>query len=266
MDEGEERKEDIAEAADLRHNDLDEAPAAFLALPAVEPISVYRRGHPLPQDLRARAMLLLQQGLTKQAVAKRLCLSRSTLLRYQKASEKQHRTVPLVKPRGGYRAAVALLNRQQILQMGEMLLRQPKMTIRELKQRAVDTAILDPDKVPSDTTIWRAIKKLDLDFSKASYIDPKGAKQYAVQRENDGVDAVRGEEQEEKQGHVPNIPGPAQNAQASGRAMNTDEADLIAAERKAFRFIQKQGIDGQLNPQHLIFMDETNSRAFDQAH
>ena len=124
-------------------------------------------------------MLLLQQGLTKQAVAKRLCLSRSTLLRYQKASELQHKAVPLVKPRGGYRAAVALLNRQQILQLGEMLLRQPKLTIRELKQRAVDAAILDPDKVPSDTTIWRAIKKLDLDFSKASYIDPKGAKNTA---------------------------------------------------------------------------------------
>ena len=130
-------------------------------------------------------MLLLQQGIPKQTIAKRLCLSRSTLLRYQKASTLQVKAVPTVKPRGGYRAAVTLLNRQQILQLGEMLLSRPKLTIRELKQQAVDAAILNPDKVPSDTTIWRAVEKLDLDFSKVSYIDPKGAKQYAAEQNAD---------------------------------------------------------------------------------
>ena len=257
----EQRKENAVEAEFL---DDDVAPAPIIAIPALEPITVYRRGHPLPHDLRARAMLLLQQGIPKQAIAKRLCISRSTLLRYQKASELQVKAVPIVKPRGGYRSAVALLNREQILQLGEMLLRQPKLTIRELKQRAVDAAILDPDKVPSDTTIWRAIKKLDLDFSTASYIDPKGAKQYAAVPQEVNVNANRGEE--EKQGNPPEIPGPARNAEASARMMNIEEAYLIAAERKAFRFVQKQGFDGQLDPRHLIFMDETNGRAFDQAH
>lgn len=175
MDENEERKEGIAEARDGSQGEAqpEEALVVVDANLGIEPITVYRRGHPLPHDLRARAMMLLRQGLSKQAVAKRLCLSRSTLLRYQKASEMQNKPVPLVKPRGGYRASVALLNRQQILQLGEMLLGQPKLTIRELKQRAVDAAILDSEKVPSDTTVWRAIKKLDLDFSKASYIDPR---------------------------------------------------------------------------------------------
>ncbi len=261
MDDVEDRKENNEEIVDL-DAEISAAPAANHANVAFDPITVYRRGHPLPHDLRARAMLLLQQGISKQTVAKRLCLSRSTLLRYQKASEIQQKAVPVVNPRGGYRAAVALLNREQILQLGQMLLRQPKLTIRELKQRAVEAAILDPDKVPSDTTVWRAIKKLDLDFSKASYIDPKGAKDYHVERAVNDAD----EREEKKQDNDPNSPNPEPAAVALVHAASTEEADLIAAERKAFRFIQKQGLDGQLNPLHLIFMDETNGRAFDQAH
>jgi hypothetical protein len=67
-----------------------------------------------------------------------------------------------------------------VLKLGELLLQHPKLTIRELKQLAVDSAILDPEKVPSDTTIWRAIRKLNLDFSKVVYVDPKGLKAYPV--------------------------------------------------------------------------------------
>jgi len=250
----------------ISHHEADGVVVAIEANALFEPITVYRRGHPLPHDLRARAMLLLQQGIPKQTIAQRLCISRSTLLRYQKDSALQAKAVPIVKSRGGYRAAVALLNRQQILQLGEMLLKQPKLTIRELKQQAVDAAILNPDKVPSDTTIWRALKKLDLNFSKVSYIDPKGAKQYPAQQSADDANAHANNDEEEKQGNPPEIPGPARNAGAPARVMNVEEADLIAAERQAFRFVQKQGLDGQLNPLHLIFMDETNERAFDQAH
>jgi hypothetical protein len=94
---------------DLAH--IPAAPAGNRANVAFDPITVYRRGHPLPHDLRARAMMLLQQGLPKQTVARRLCISRSTLLRNQKASRKQQKAVPVVNPRGGYRTSVALLNR-----------------------------------------------------------------------------------------------------------------------------------------------------------
>ena len=231
-------------------------PGVANIIPAPEPIEVYRRGHPLPQDLRARVMLYLQQGLRKQTIASRLCISRSTVLRYQQAAAEQNNTVPQVRPRNGYRSSVALLNREQILKLGEMLLQQPKLTIRELKQLAVETRVLDPEKVPSDTTIWRGIRKLNLDFSKASYADPKGLKQQAAnERKGD----------EEK---LPDraLPDQAQPAMESARVVNSEEADLIAAERKAFKFVQKQGVDGQLSPRNLIFMDETNTRAFDQAH
>src|ERR1700738_5310307 len=82
-----------------------------------EAINIYRRGRPLPQELRARVMLYLQQGLTKQSIASRLAVSRSTVLRYQKAASDQGNAIPNVKPRGGYRSAVALLNREQVLKL-----------------------------------------------------------------------------------------------------------------------------------------------------
>jgi hypothetical protein len=107
------------------------------------------------------------------------------------------------------------------------------------------------------------VKKLDLDFSKVSYIDPKGAKQYPAEQNAD--DANANNEEEKKQENPLEIPGPARNAGAPAR-VNIEEADLITAERQAFRFVQKQGLAGQLNPLHLIFMDEANERASDQAH
>jgi transcriptional regulator with XRE-family HTH domain len=159
----EHRAESIEDAAianrDVQHR-LNVVPEIDGVIPVPEPIEIYRRGHPLPQDLRARVMLYLQQGLSKQTIANRLCISRSTVSRYQKAAAEQNKAVPNVRPWGGYRSSAALLNRQQILQLGEMLLRQPKLTIRELKQFAVDAAVLGPDKVPSDTTIWNSKAEL----------------------------------------------------------------------------------------------------------
>lgn len=251
------RNDDEHKAAEDDQLDADAAmPAA--PQPALEPISIYRRGHPLPHDLRARVMLYLQQGMSKQAIANRLSISRSSVLRYHKASLVQSQAVPTVQPRGGYRSTIALLDRQQVLQLGELLLQKPKLTIRELKQLAVNLAILHPEQVPSDTTVWRAIRKLNLDFSKAVYVDPKGSKAYPSEHKDDHI------EQEEKKSDLQPEASPARASNA--RANNLEEGDLIAAERRAFRFIQKQGTDGQLNPADLIFMDKTNSRAFDQAH
>jgi transposase len=226
--------------------------------PRLESINIYRRGHPLPHDLRARVMLYLQEGMSKQAIANRLSISRSSVLRYHKASLVQSQAVPTVRPRGGYRSALALLDREQVLKLGELLLRQPKLTIRELKQLAVDLAILNPEQVPSDTTVWRAVRKLNLDFSKVVYVDPKGSKAYPLEHNDDHSEQE--EKKSEPQAQAP--PARISNAQAN----NIEEGDLIAAERRAFRFIQKQGTDGQLNTANLMFMDETNSRALDQAH
>jgi transposase len=221
----------------------------------VQPIRIYRRGHPLPYDLRARVMLYLQQGLAKQTIAQRLSISRSTVLRYEKAAVAQSVPIPGVQNRGGFRSAIAMLNRQQILKLGEMLLQHPKLTIRELKQLAVDAAVLDPEKVPSDTTVWRAIHKLNLDFSKVVYVDPKGSKQYLSRLQRETQDAENQEEEKKNDHGGAQLPAQA----ASAPAHKTEEGDLISDERRAFRFVQKQGLDGQLNPTNLIFMDETNS-------
>ena len=57
MSEGEEHKGDAIEAEAMSLRESDDAVAAIDGNAVFEPITVYRRGHPLPHDLRARAML-----------------------------------------------------------------------------------------------------------------------------------------------------------------------------------------------------------------
>ncbi len=230
--------------ADAAAESLHLAIEAYQVVAAVaSPIQIYRRGHPLAADLRSRVMLYVQQGLTAKAVAESLLISVRTVSRYKNLALTQNLSVPLVQPRGGFRKSIALLNRQQILALGELLLKNPKLTIRELKQLAAQQEIIDSNKVPSDTSIWRAIKKLNIDWKKASYSDPKGVLRRAAS-ERDGV--------------------------AELDAMPADIMDpgakAIMEERAAFRYIQRQGFDGQLNPYKLWFMDESNFRMFDQQH
>jgi len=210
---------------------------------APTPIQVYRRGHPLAVDLRSRVMLYLQQGLSATAVAHRLEISVRTVSRYKRQAIAQKLAVPMVRPRGGFRKSIALLNRQQILALGELLMKGPKLTIRELKQLAVQREIIKFDNVPSNTTIWRAIRKLDIHWKKASYTDPKGLLSLGPAAADEAA---------------MNVPGPAVSVDMG--------AQVIMEERAAFRYIQRQGANGQLNPYNLLFMDESNFRLFDQQH
>lgn len=234
MSESDEQKDGAAQPA-LANSvlQLSRAPTPVAAVGIDGNIQVYRRGHPLPIDLRSRVMVCLQQGMTAKRIAQQLQISMRTVCRYKKTTTEQQVSVPLVRSRGEYRSSIALLNRQQILFIAELLIKMPKLTIRELKQLAVEREILDPEKVPSDTTIWRAIKKLDIDWKKASYTDPKGLVRPIAEPNEEKVD-----------------PG----------------AHAIMEERAAFRFIQRQGLDGQLNPYNLMFMDESNLRLYDQQH
>ena len=218
----------VAAVPEAAHSEV-----AVIAAPILnESIRVYRRGHPLPVDLRSRIMLRVQQQMSATDIAKQLQISTRTVWRYKNAAICQQVSVPQVRSRGGYRSSIAMLDRNQMLQLAELLMKMPKLTIRELKQMAVEKLILDPQKVPSDTTIWRAIKKMDIDWKKASYIDPKG-----IRRPFTDPTAVL-------------EPG----------------ANAIMEERAAFRFVQRLGTEGQLNPYNLMFMDESNLRLFDQQH
>jgi len=210
---------------------------------AINSISIYRRGHPLSLDMRSRVMSCLQQGMSSKQVAKELRVSTRTVARYRKLANEQHLPVPVARPRGGFRSSLTLMNRQQILALAEVLLKAPKLTMRELRQRAVQMNILDENKVPSETTIWRAIKKLNIDWKKATYVDPKGIA-LPVISEAAAIAAPLGPE---------------------GRIQDPG-ATAISQERAAWRFVQRLGTDGQLNPYNLLFMDESNFRLYDQQH
>ena len=246
--------------ADLLHQAVAAVPEAahsevvVIAAPVLnESIRVYRRGHPLPVDLRSRIMLRVQQQMSATDIAKQLQISTRTVWRYKNAAIRQQVSVPQVRSRGGYRSSIAMLDRNQMLQLAELLLNMPKLTIRELKQMAVEKLILDPQKVPSDTTIWRAIKKMDIDWKKASYTDPKGIRRPFTHP------VVSGQQTPSHGDHV--------NASSTAPAAVLEPgANAIMEERAAFRFVQRLGTEGQLNPYNLMFMDESNLRLFDQQH
>jgi transposase len=200
---------------------------------------VYKRGFALSSDVRARVMELLQQGVRPTQIAARLMISTKTVHRYKLSAEKQQLRVPLPEPRGGYRSSIATLDRKQIISLGALLLRTPKLSIRELRQLAVEKEIIAADKVPSCSTISRAVKKLDLQWKRATYMDPKGI-----------VFKLRD----------------ADKSEQADPQVDAAGAQLIAQERAAFRLVQREGVDGQLNPYHLLFMDETNFRLYDQQH
>ncbi len=208
-------------------------------------ISLYRRGTAYGRDIRCRVLSYLQQQLSKAEIARRLNICEKTVRRYQKAAEIQSIPVPLPKQQGGYRSSIALLNRTQIIQLGNLLLSKPKLTIVQLKHIAVREGIIPANRVPSDTTIWRAIKKLDFKHAKAQYIDPATVTVTVPQSDSE-------------------------------IKLNTDEMvkknqslwhrKLIGEEIRHWRAVQQQGISGQLNPYNLLFMDETNCRLYDQQH
>lgn len=192
-------------------------------------------------DIRARVMECSGRGMQPSEIASRLMVSTKTIRRYRRAAEVQHLRVPRPKPRGGYRRSLAVLNRDQIVGLGQLLMQLPKLSIRDLRQTAIERGVLDADKVVSCSTVARAIKKLDLTWKRATFVDPKGI-----------IDRER--------------PANADDAVNQTERESDRQAQLLADERVAFRLLQRQGRDGQLNPYDLLFMDETNCRLYDQQH
>mmetsp|Transcript_1566 Transcript_1566/g.2039 ORF Transcript_1566/g.2039 Transcript_1566/m.2039 type:complete len:120 (+) Transcript_1566:158-517(+) len=84
-----------------------------------------RGGTPYPFAIRARVMFLLSKGYSSRNIAKRLCISRGTVLRYKKLAQDQNVTVPKPRKMGGYRKSK--LNRSQIQWLSEHLVKNPKL-------------------------------------------------------------------------------------------------------------------------------------------
>ena len=92
-------------------------------------VTTYHRGKSYSNDIRARVMLLLQQHVSKAEIARRLQVSAKTVRRYQQAAMRQALSVPTPEPQGGHRSSIALLNRNQIVAIANLLLAKPKLTV-----------------------------------------------------------------------------------------------------------------------------------------
>mmetsp|Transcript_22963 Transcript_22963/g.35748 ORF Transcript_22963/g.35748 Transcript_22963/m.35748 type:complete len:176 (-) Transcript_22963:120-647(-) len=126
----------------------------------------------VPPAIRERVMNLLAEGHSLNNIAEQLCISRLTVLRYKKMARDQGTLVPRPQKQGGYR--YSKLNRQQIQQLSQLLVKNPKLTLQELQTHAVSKGILQQSKVPSISTLWHVLnKKAGVHFAKASYRDPK---------------------------------------------------------------------------------------------
>ena len=65
--------------------------------------------------------------------------------------------------------------RAQISHPAQWALQNPKWTVRELRQHALTEGLCGPAQVPSETTVWRALRKAGLQRKRASFRDAGNA-------------------------------------------------------------------------------------------
>jgi transposase len=178
-------------------------------------------GRAYSSELRSRVMDLVQQGHDNTSIAHHLKIAPRTVYRYIAAAKKQNTLIPKPKPSGGYRHS--LLDRDQLIEIGKLLLQNPKQSMKRLKQLAVENGIINEKQVPSDTVFYSYIRnKLGLKYKKAKSKDPKTV-----------------------------------------HSDTTDDVSLNYLEQRFFRSMQRDGTEGSVNPNDLIFIDETNFRLVD---
>ena len=81
---------------------------------------------------------------------------------------------------GGHRWS--LLSRLQVQQLAQFALEHPKWTVKELHAFAMAQRLL-PEPPPSETTVWRALRKAGLSRKRARFTDPRVATDEAVAAE-----------------------------------------------------------------------------------
>jgi transposase len=134
----------------------------------------HRRGTPYPPAIRERVMDLLAEGYSLSNVAKRLSVSRATVIRYKNMARDQHTTIPRPKKQGGYRHSK--LNREQIQRLSQLLVKHPKLALHELRTLAIQKGIFKDSgsPPPSIPTLWYVLhNKAGMHFTTASFRDPK---------------------------------------------------------------------------------------------
>ena len=94
---------------------------------------------------------------------------------------------------GGHRWS--LLSRLQVQQLAQLALEHPKWTVKELHAFAMAQRLL-PEPPPSETTVWRALRKAGLSRKRARFTDPRVATDEAVAAERRAFQQAQREDPE----------------------------------------------------------------------
>lgn len=116
---------------------------------------------PLPTNRREQVMTALAAGLSTNAVARLLSVSRQTVWRYQRAAAQQGQRVPQPQPMGGRRWS--RLQRADLEALSALAVAEPKRTLGELRELTGLPVSL--------ATIDRALHKTGLRKQRARFVD-----------------------------------------------------------------------------------------------
>jgi transposase len=111
---------------------------------------------PYSMDLRERAVLLVEAGQSRRAVARLLDLGEATVIRWLRRQAEQGSCA--AKPMGGTRHAVLLAERDWLL---ARIAAEPDLTIRGLRAELAERGT-----VVSYDTVWRFMRKARFSFKK----------------------------------------------------------------------------------------------------
>jgi transposase len=126
------------------------------------PVSIRRR-----EDIATR----LNGGQTPRGIAEVLGISVSTIHRLKRQFRQQDGTYVAVAAR---RAVKQAFNREALVEIAQWLQENPKLTVLELRLKAVEEGLYSTvEDVPDQSTLYRQLKKMGFKWGKVRYSDPR---------------------------------------------------------------------------------------------
>ena len=125
----------------------------------------------IPFDQRQDVAVRLTGGQTTTSIATTLGIGVKTVYRLRKQFK---------LPDGSFEAFAAskatkqAFNREQLVEISQWLTAEPKLTLKELREKAVTEGFYDSlQEVPDQSTLYRQLKKLGFNWGKVRYNDPR---------------------------------------------------------------------------------------------
>lgn len=126
---------------------------------------------PTSFDQRQDIAVRLTGGQTAKSIATTLGIGVKTVYRLSKQFK---------QPDGSFEAVAAskatkqAFNREQLVEISQWLTAEPKLTLKELREKAVTEGFYDSlEEVPDQSTLYRQLKKMGFSWGKVRYSDPR---------------------------------------------------------------------------------------------